>query len=136
MTTHICFAQKKDSLWLKSHDLHTNEDILMSKIENKEILVIEIWTEIIWWLRFNYFWDEIPFVNMLYILENFREKGYGKEILKYWEDLMWMKWYKNLMTSSQGDEQGQYFYRKLWYKDIWSFNLPKEAKEILFLKQI
>ena len=35
------------------------------------------------WLRFNLFWDNIPFLNMLYFLEEYRRKGYGKQLLDY-----------------------------------------------------
>lgn len=34
--------------------------------------------KIIGWLRYSYFWDNIPFMNMLYINENYRNKGIGK----------------------------------------------------------
>ena len=40
------------------------------------------------WLRFNLFWDNIPFMNMLYFLEDYREKGYGSQLASFWEQEM------------------------------------------------
>ena len=34
------------------------------------------------WLRWNLFWDEIPFMNMLYVLEHSRGVGLGRALVE------------------------------------------------------
>lgn len=73
--------------------------------------------KIIGWLRYNYFWDNTPFMNMLYLNENYRNKGIGKEFVRFWENEMKIKGYKLVITPTLSNEQAQHFYRKLGYKD-------------------
>ncbi len=44
--------------------------------------------------------------------------------------------HKMVLTSTQSDEQGQFFYRKLGYRDCGALLLPDEPLEILMLKQL
>ena len=68
-------------------------------------------------LRYNLFWDNTPFCTMLLIDWNNQKKGYGKELLEYWEKDMKSQGYDFVLTSTQVDETTQHFYRKLGYKD-------------------
>jgi ribosomal protein S18 acetylase RimI-like enzyme len=49
-----------------------------------------------------------------------------------------MKWkgYKNVMTSTQSDEEAQHFYRKLGYTEIGGFKYLGDPLEIIFYKDI
>ncbi len=114
---------------------HINSDKLKSKILNKEIYVLLKENKIIGWLRFSMFWDEHPFMNMLYIVKEYRNKGYGKKLVCFWEERLKEKGYKNFMTSTQSDEEAQHFYRNLGYKDIGGFVLPNEPFELILLKK-
>jgi hypothetical protein len=62
-----------DYMWLKEQE-HISEKILTNKIKNNEIYLIQEKEEIIGWLRYNLFWDNIPFMNMLYIIEKNRNQ--------------------------------------------------------------
>lgn len=88
------------------------------------------------WLRFNLFWDNIPFMNMLYFLEDYREKGYGSRLVRFWEKEMLKSSYKMVLVSTRSDEQAQFFYRKIGYTDCGSLLLPDEPSEIIFLKYL
>ncbi|HID0882721.1 TPA: GNAT family N-acetyltransferase [Clostridium botulinum] len=92
--------------------------------------------KIIGWLRYSYFWDNTPFMNMLYINENYRNKGIGKKLVEFWETEMKSKGYELVMTSTLSNEQAQHFYRKLRYKDAGSLLLDDEPLEITFTKSI
>ena len=78
----------------------------------------------------------MPFMNMLYVLEGERGKGYGKELVVFWENEMRQKGYDRVLTSTLSNEQAQFFYRKLGYTDSGSLLLPDEPLEIIFLKEI
>ncbi|HXQ32508.1 MAG TPA: hypothetical protein VN843_00665 [Anaerolineales bacterium] len=39
---------------------------------------------VIGWMRYGYFWDSIPFMNMLTVIENYRGRGMGTGLAIYW----------------------------------------------------
>jgi len=88
------------------------------------------------WLRYSLFWDEIPFMNMLYFIEEHRRKGYGRLLVKYWESMLLDKGFKKFLTSTLATEEAQHFYRKLGYTDIGGFILPLEPLEVLLMKDM
>lgn len=88
------------------------------------------------WLRFNLFWDTIPFMNMLYLLKEYRRNGYGRELVRFWEKEMQKNKRKMVLTSTQSNEQAQIFYRKIGYVDCGSLLLPNEPLEIILSKHL
>jgi len=132
----IRFANQEDSTYLAHKDHHIPAEVIAKKIKDGEIIVVLDGRQQIGWLRFSYFWDLIPFMNMLWIEENCRKKGIGKKLVSFWETEMQKQDYDEVMTSTLSDETAQHFYRKLEYKDCGSLLLPDEALEILYLKSL
>lgn len=62
-------------------------------------------------------WDNLPFLNFLYVNENYRRKGYAKKAIWDWEQEMKLQGYKMTLISTQVDETAQCLYRKLGYVD-------------------
>lgn len=122
--------------YLKKHDNHISGEMLYRKIESNEVIIVKIEDKIIGWLRYGYFWDSIPFMNMLMIDEQHRGKGVGKNLVGFWQKEMKANGYKIIMTSSLSNELAQHFYRKLDYKDSGSLMLEDEALEIIFTKEL
>ena len=91
-------------------------------------------------LRYNLFWDNTSFCTMLFIDWNNQKKGYGKELLEYWEKDMKSQGYDFVLTSTQVDETAQHFYRKLGYKDCGGLiiDIPnyEQPMEIFLIKAI
>jgi len=114
---------------------HISNERLKIKIRDKQILVLLTNNKIIGWLRYSLFWDEHPFMNMLYILEEHRSKGYGTQFVDYWEGKMKEKGYKTFMTSTQANECSQHFYRKLGYNDVGGFIMHNEPLELIMIKE-
>jgi len=133
---NIRYAEKIDFTWLKENDVHISEEILKTKIKSKEIYIVEENNEKIGWLRYSLFWDNIPFMNMIYFVDEYRKKGNGKKLVEYWEKEMNQKGHKNVLTSTLSNEEAQHFYRKLGYKEIGGFKLLEEPFEIIFHKKI
>jgi ribosomal protein S18 acetylase RimI-like enzyme len=125
-----------DLQWLKKNEKHISEEKLETKIKNKEIFVVEEDEKMIGWLRYSFFWDNIPFINMLFLIEEHRNKGIGRKLVKYWENFMKQYGYKNVLTSTQSNEEGQHFYRKIGYTEIGGFKFPRDPYEIIFHKEI
>ena len=132
----IRYAEKMDFTWLKENDVHIFEEILDIKIKLKEIFIVEENNEKIGWLRYSLFWDNIPFMNMIYFINEYRCKGYGRKLVEYWEKEMNQKGHKNVLTSTLSNEEAQHFYRKLGYNEIGGFKLLEEPFEIIFHKKI
>lgn len=131
------YASELNFQFILDNDRHISKELIRTKLKENEILVVRSQdSKIIGWLRFSYFWDNTPFMNMLYINENYRNKGIGKNLVKFWEIEMKNKGYKLLMTSTLSNEQAQHFYRKLGYKDSGSLLLENEPLEIIFTKNV
>jgi len=131
---NIRLAEINDHLWLSEQDKHITQKILDNKIKNNEIYIVEINGKKIGWLRYNLFWDNIPFMNLIYLFEEYRKKGIGKILVEYWEKEMKQNGYKNVLTSTQSNEESQHFYRKLSYKEIGGFKYFNDPYEIIFQK--
>lgn len=82
----IKYANIDELNMLSKFDQHINKEILQELIEQKRVLVIYENDMFIGWLRYNLFWDNIPFMNMLYLLDGKRGKGYGTQLIKFWEN--------------------------------------------------
>ncbi|GHU16520.1 N-acetyltransferase [Spirochaetia bacterium] len=132
----IRYAEITDFGWLIEHDQHISNETLKIKIENKEIYIIQEENKIIGLLRYNLFWDNIPFMNLLLILEEYQNKGYGKKLVKYWEEKMKRNGYNNVLTSTQSNENAQHFYRKIGYIEIGGLKYLDDPYEIIFYKNI
>ncbi len=132
----IRYATMADKDLLLSKDSHIKENIWVDSIKNNREIVMFVDGNFAGWLRWNLFWDEIPFMNMLYFLEEYRGKGYGTQIVKFWESEMIKLGYDKLMTSSQANESAQHFYRKLGYHDAGSFFPFCNDLELIFTKKL
>lgn len=132
----IRYADINDFDILSYYDKHINPQELKNAIYQKRILVMQIENKFIGWLRYNLFWDNIPFINMLYLLEDYRGKGYGTVLIDFWERKMSVKNYSAVLTSTLSNEQAQFFYRKNGYIDCGSLLLPGEPLEIILLKKL
>lgn len=132
----IRVAEKSDIEILSTYDKHIGKTELESAISLGRIIVAEENGTFIGWLRWNLFWDNTPFMNMLFILEQYRSCGFGRRMVAYWEKQMKVKGYDLVMTSSLSNEEAQHFYRKLNYVDSGALLLPEEPLEIIFVKKL
>lgn len=133
----IDFATDLDFEYIRNQDRHLSESLILSKIKGNEIYIIRDQDDQnIGWMRYGYFWDNTPFMNLIWLDEPYRNKGIGKQIVLFWEEQMKEKGFNLIMTSTQADEQSQHFYRKLGYKDAGSLILDSQPLEIFFTKQL
>lgn len=133
----IDYANELDFQYIFDNDKHLPKHLIQSKIRDKEIIIAkDADNKNIGWLRYGYFWDNIPFMNMLFIADGHRNNGVGKQLNRFWESEMKSKGFSMVMTSTLSNEQAQHFYRKLGYKDSGSLLLENEPLEIIFIKKI
>ena len=91
-------------------------------------------------LRWNRFWDEVPFCTLLMVDEARRGRGLGRALMARWEADMGAAGHGMVMTSTQVDETAQHFYRKLGYRDAGGFavDIPGYAQplELILIKKV
>ena len=132
----IRYANENDIEIISKYDKHISKEELKNIIELQRVIVMFEDSNFIGWLRYNLFWDNTPFMNMLYLLDNERGKGKGSKLVAFWENEMKNKKYDFVLTSTQSNEEAQFFYRKLGYIDSGSLLLPNEPLEIILYKKI
>ncbi len=138
--TEIRYLRSSDKQFWYGLDKHLPETEFENKVYTRRAYVILAAGEPAGLLRYNLFWDSIPFCTMLMINENYRGKGYGRRLMEYWERDMRSQGYGMVMTSTQVDENAQLFYRKLGYKDCGGilFDIPgyEQPMELVLSKAL
>ena len=142
-------AQSKDKQKIARLDSHIPPSRLGECIENGQIYVLKddsirnggrtdsVNAPIVGVLRYSLFWQSIPFLDLLYIDEAYRNRGFGTEMMRKWETHMATQGYKYVMTSTQADEDAWKFYEKLGYHKVGGFFPPEqEAEEWMYMKEL
>lgn len=136
----INYATNADLTVWRMFDQQISEKELLIKIANKRCYILTVDSMPVGVMRYNLFWDSIPFLTLIFLDDSIRGKGYGKKALLHWESEMRSFGYSTVMTSSQSDEAAQIFYRKLGYKDAGCLFLNTRAlaqpAEIFFIKEL
>ena len=127
-------AYSSDLEVLITHDHHISPTELENLIRLGRVTVLEVDGKFAGWLRWNLFWDNTPFLNMLYLLESYRGKGLGRAMMAHWEAEVAALGYDRCMTSTASDEYAQHFYQKLGYSAIGGFTIPGDPYELIFCK--
>lgn len=133
---NIRLAENEDLNTILLYDRHISREELANLIMLGRVYVAAEDGQFCGWLRYNLFWDNTPFMNLLYLLENVRGKGGGRALTEYWESEMRKAGYHTVMTSTQSDEYAQHFYQHLGYKAIGSFMPDDDPMEIILAKKL
>lgn len=121
---------------LSRRDRHIAPRELENSVRLGRVYVAEEGGEPVGWLRWNLFWDNTPFMNLLFVLDGRRNRGHGRQLAEYWEERMREAGYGAVMTSTQSNEYAQHFYERLGYAAIGGFLLPGEPYELIFCKKL
>lgn len=120
----IRYATETDREFWFTLDHHLDEEEFNRKIRDRMGYVLTQYDQPVAVLRYMLFWDSIPFCTMLYVKDEEQRKGYGRMLMEHWEKDMKARGYGLVMTSTQEDEEAQYFYRAIGYTDCGELNLP------------
>ncbi len=129
-------ACPEDYETLKGWDHHISAENLRKTIEDGFVFLAETQEGFAGWLRYNLFWDSIPFLNMLYVREEYRGQGIGRALTAAWEAEMKRQGYYDLMTSTVACEDAQHFYYSLGYESVGGFFPPEESYELILRKHL
>ena len=88
-------------------------------------------------MRYSLFWQTIPFLELLYVDEAYRGRGFGTKMMETWEKTMAQFGYKFVMTSTQANEDAWRFYEKLGYRRAGGFFPPEQdVEEWMYVKEL
>ena len=135
----IRYVCEEDIAFWSVRDRHLSDKEFMLKCRDKRGYIIGDNEMPVGIMRYNLFWDMVPFLTFLYIDDACQRKGFGRQAMLHWENEMRKQDYKMLMTSTQVDEEAQHFYRKLGYMDkggIFLDNTPFEQPQEMFLIKV
>ena len=137
---NIRFVDSMDRDFWLSLDRHISDEEFDRKVRDRMGYVLTVQNEPVGLLRYSLFWDNTPFCNLLYVVQDHQRKGYGRMLMEHWERDMHTCGYDLVMTSTQADENAQHFYRALGYRDCGGFILPfpghEQPMEIILAKTI
>ena len=133
---NIRIATTKDLAVISRHDHHISPAELENSIRLGRVALAEENGEFLGWLRWNLFWDNIPFLNLIYLLEPHRGKGRGKAMMAWWESRMAELGFHTVMTSTASDEYAQHFYVNLGYTAVGGFTPFGDSYELIFGKKL
>lgn len=133
---NIRTAEPDDIPTLARLDLHIFPRELETSVRLGRVYVAEEPGKLLGWLRYNLFWDNIPFLNLLYILDDHRGQGFGRALTEHWEAQMKQADYGAVLTSTQSSECAQHFYDRLGYTAVGGFFPPGEPYELILAKKL
>ena len=133
---NLRWAKVKDVDRLAALDRHLSPGQLAQAGEQGRVLTAWDGQVLAGWLRYGWFWDNTPFLNLLFVQKEYRGQGWGNLLLRRWEEEMKRQGFSVLLTSTQAQEQSQHFYRHFGYRDVGGFLLPPEPYELILAKNI
>ena len=133
----ILNATENDLPQILTYDRHISRERLARCIRDGLVYVLRTQNTLIGVLRYNLFWETIPFLNLLYIDEAHQNKDLGRRMMAHWERAMQLQGYSHVLLSTQADETAQFFYEKLGYRRAGAFYHPaQDAEELIYLKDL
>lgn len=132
----IRLATEADLTQITQLDRHISLERLSACIREGWTLVLTDGEQVLGTLRYNLFWQTIPFLDLIYLAESCRGQGWGSKMMAAWETAMRANGYLYVMLSTQADETAKDFYEKIGYRRIGAFLPPEQdAEEIMYLKE-
>jgi GNAT superfamily N-acetyltransferase len=132
---------------------HLSRERLAYCIANGLEYVLAVEGRVVGVMRHNLLWQDLPFLELIYLDADFRGQGLGGEAMRFWEAEMRRQGYTHAMLSTQDDETAKFFYEKIdwqWRRQrrhcLGQAALPldrplrwppgQEADELMYLKQL
>ena len=132
----IRLAGESDLCFLAAHDRHIDAQELANVVRlGRVVIATDAEGAPVGWLRWGLFWDNTPFMNLLFVLPQARGQGHAAALVARWEEDMRAQGYATVMTSTASDEDAQGLYRHLGYRAAGGFLPEGEPYELIFTKK-
>jgi len=114
---NIRFANEADIPQLKRLDSWTKDSMWKRKIFGREVIVLEVNSQMAGLIRYDVLWSTVPFLSLIFIEESHRGKGYSNQMLEFLKQYLSDEGYIALLSSSQTDEpDSQNWHRHMGFK--------------------
>ncbi|MFT3874399.1 MAG: GNAT family N-acetyltransferase [Nocardioides sp.] len=134
MTTRT--ATDSDLPVLVELDGHVSSLDLTDIVKSGRVMVAEVEGAVVGLLRWGLFWDQVPFMNLLWVVPESRGQGVGTALVEAWEQAQRAAGHAMVLTSTVSAESAQHLYRRLGYVDSGVLLLPDEPAELIFRKPL
>lgn len=132
----IRYAENKDYNFILKIDSSITEQKWKCWTDHKQAVLTFMNGEFAGWLQYSFFMEKIPFVNMLYVFEEYQNNCLGTGLMKFWEFEMVERGYTQLMLSTEKTNTAQDFYKKLGFSELGSFDYFGEHTELMLGKKV
>ncbi|HSE43818.1 MAG TPA: GNAT family N-acetyltransferase [Gemmatimonadales bacterium] len=134
VTTRV--ATTADLPFLGDVDTRVSPGTLADLVSMGRVMIVEVAGDTVGFLRWGFFWDQIPFMNLLWVLPDWRDQGIGRTLVEAWEKSLRAAGHDMVLTSTMSNERSQHFYRRQGYVDTGALLLPEEPTEVILRKQL
>ena len=122
---------------IRNYDRHIPAARLEDCIRRGQVVVLEDNGKILGVLRWNLFWQSLPFLDLIFLDNALRGQGWGTEMMALWEINMAEQGFRHVLLSTQEDETSKLFYEKLGDALCGDFLPPgQEARERMYRKEL
>lgn len=122
------------------HSKYINPELIKTKIQNSEIILAKEEDEIVGLLRLNYIWSTRPYVEFIFVKEERRNSGIGKQLLQFLENYLLNDYAYLFSSSEEQDLKAIEWHKGNGFKEmgkLTDLNLPHDkTAEIFFSKRI
>ena len=128
-----------DKEFVMSVDQHVNDISYANRVYTKSGYVIWEENQRIGIIAHCILWDNLPFLNFIYVIETHRNKKIASKAMKAWEEEMKKQGYSMVLLSTQVNEEAQHLYRKLGYIECGALllnNTPLEQPMEMFMRKV
>lgn len=135
----IRYGQDSDFVWLQEYDKHVNSEWINRCLHHSEYIIAVDAQDRKGFLRFSMFWGNIPYMDLIWVLEPYRQRGIGNNLFHFWEKEMKQLGAKILMTSSMMDEpEPQMWHKRNGFRKCGqlTFGQQQPTAEVFFVKDL
>lgn len=128
-----------DKEFVMDIDKHVDDEKYDRRVYSKSGFIICEEGEMVGTMFHTVLWDNLPFLNFIFVLDKHRNNGIGSKAILAWENEMRKQGYKMVLISTQVDEEAQHLYRKLGYVDCGGLilnNTPFEQPMEMFMRKV
>lgn len=128
-----------DKEFVMSIDKHVDDISYKNRVYTKSGYVLWEDNQRIGLMSHCVLWDNLPFLNFIFVKEEYRGKGFAKQAITSWENEMKDQGYKMTLISTQADEGAQHLYRKMGYIDCGGLifnNTPYDQPMEMFFRKV
>lgn len=131
--------QMEDKGFVMEIDSHVNELQYEKRVHTKTGYIMWDDNKPIGLMHYSVLWDNLPFLNLIYVKEQYRNKGNATKAMNLWEADMKKQGYKMVLILTQVDENAQHLYRKLGYIECGALlmnDTPFEQPMEMFMRKV